>query len=210
MSGFARWLGLASLLVASACGTAASPALGDAGSVGDGASPQRTPKTHRAQSLPCTAPRPAGGANPSPSPNSPCVHDADCATGPNGRCYGAEIGGPDPLANVCSYDQCTSDGDCGVNACDCRSPSAHGANVCFAGNCRVDADCGAGGFCSPSATTFDPSCLTGIEPGSVGFFCHAPGDECTDDADCAGPDAMACIFVVAKAHWACVAKRCTL
>lgn len=129
--------------------------------------------------------------------------DGECVDGVNGRCiwpYGGE--------NVCQYDECFSDADCGgARACECRNEAVFGVNRCYAGNCRTDSDCG-GGYCSPSAVHVFPNCMTDIAPGSVGFFCHTEDDECTDDADC-GQDSAACIFSVDALHWVCHELLCT-
>jgi hypothetical protein len=177
---------------------------------GDGSTSLKEPQVHRAKAVACTATRQPGTPNPTPTAGSPCLKDADCTAGANGRCIYAPLGGADPFANLCSYDQCATDRDCGLSqVCDCRSASARAANVCFRGNCQTDGDCGAGGWCSPSATSFDPTCLTGIEPGQIGFFCHTASDTCTDDADCTGPQANRCLFSVTAMRWQCVLERCT-
>jgi hypothetical protein len=108
--------------------------------------------------------------------------------------------------NVCSYDACAKDTDCGsADICDCRNSAASGANLCFHGNCR-----GAGAFCSPSATDLTFNCRMGVDPGAYGFFCHTPADECVDDADCGGSALEhRCLFGVSVGHWACVATQCT-
>jgi hypothetical protein len=100
--------------------------------------------------------------------------------------------------------------DCGtVTACECRDPATLGANTCVQGDCRTDADCGAGGFCSPSAVTLDPSCSFGISAGSIGYFCHTPHDACIDDTDCPqSPGPQICLFDVAATHWTCRQEMC--
>jgi Cys-rich repeat protein len=202
------WTLLLLLLLAAACSSSSPSATdGDAGQAPDAAT--REPENHRAQANACSAPRAPGTPNPSPPAGAPCTKDPDCTAGQNGRCENNPIGAPEPLSNACSYDQCATDADCGgPKVCDCRNAGARDANVCVAGDCRVDLDCGAGRWCSPSATDVAPSCLTGIEPGSIGYFCHTSSDECTDDRDC--PSGEKCLFLVAAMHWACVQKRCTL
>jgi hypothetical protein len=137
----------------------------------------------------------------------PCATDADCTMGTDGRCsYSFPI-----AQNVCTYDQCTRDGDCGgASVCDCRNTAQSGANTCFHGDCLVDSDCGPHGWCSPSATLVPSNCTNSLDPGSVGYFCHTPADECTNDSDCTSPtNYPLCVYTVSKAHWACFSPRCT-
>lgn len=193
--------------VALACGgtTPVTP-----GSDGGSDSPIATkpPLVHRATASACDSSRLPGTFNPSPAAGSPCKADADCASGMNGRCEANPIGVGQPFSNVCSYDQCKADADCGAGSvCDCRNQADFGANTCFHGDCHTDLDC-PGSYCSPSATTLEPTCLTGIDPGSFGYFCHTRLDECTDDIDCTNPQAK-CFFVPAAAHWQCVMTFCT-
>lgn len=56
--------------------------------------------------------------------------------------------------------------------------------------------------------TFGPTCLRGIDFGSIGYFCHTPADECIDDQDCTGTT-DSCVFNVGALHWVCMAKVCT-
>jgi hypothetical protein len=196
----------AALLVV-ACGSSVTTGSSGAGgsSTGTGGSgPGRTPMVHRATAAACPTSRPAGTQAP-PQAADTCKTDADCTMGKNGRCNGT-ISTP----NHCNYDECTTDADCGtVTACECRNPAAYGANTCVHGNCRVDADCGAGGFCSPSAVTLDPTCMFGIDIGSIGYFCHTSGDACVDHADCGTTAENACLFSVSAMHWACHVLMCT-
>lgn len=179
--------------------TSTTTSSGGAGGGGAGA----VPVNHRATAEACTAARPAGSVD-SGIPGD-CASDADCVAGDNGRCV-EDLGKPP----FCSYDACAVDDDCGAGSvCECRNPSAHHANICVHGNCRVDADCGAAGYCSPSAVTLDPYCTEGVPIGSVGYFCHASDDECTDDADCPASGTFpACLFNVDKVRFACFEVLC--
>jgi hypothetical protein len=169
----------------------------DAG--GDGAK-TREPKIHRPTAVDCPTDRAVGTAG-SPRTGDKCESDAECTAGKNGRCESSLQG------NVCSYDECFTDADCGsAGVCGCRQDQLYGANVCYKGNCRTDADCPTS-WCSPSAVNVSTSCTTGIPVGVVGFFCHTAADECTDDSDC--PSATGtCTFDVDKLHWACRALLC--
>ena len=158
---------------------------------------------HRATAAACTAarqPYDLGDAT------GKCIKDAECTAGLDGRCV-AFPGQP----SFCSYDACSADADCGsASVCDCRNGANFDANTCFHGNCQVDADCGPSGYCSPSAVTIGFDCNTGVQPGSYGYFCHTPADECVDDADC--PSTMgqgACLLQPDKAIWACQPLFCT-
>jgi len=182
-------------------GTGGSGASGSGGMGGSAMLPE--PENHRPSAETCTGEPPAG--SPIPEPGGECEMDADCTEGTNGRCiwpYGGE--------NVCRYDECFEDDDCGgASICACRVAESFGFNRCFLGNCVVDDDCGAGGWCSPSAVHLDPTCMSGISPGSVGYFCHSPDDECTDDADCGADYVAACVFSVEAVHWVCQDLLCT-
>lgn len=192
-------LALALALVAAACGEASSET--SSGTTG-GLFAGRTPEHHRGAPEECAAARPAVNAS---IPGGTCAADADCAEGENGRCV-YTFSEP---STVCSYDACAADSDCGgAQVCDCRNEASYNANTCFHGNCQLDADCGAGGFCSPSAVLVASNCTTTIDPGSFGYFCHTPSDECLDDSDCPEPSPSACVFTVEKMRWACVALEC--
>jgi hypothetical protein len=139
-----------------------------------------------------------------------CTSDADC-TGPgNGRCTGNELNGFE-----CTYDDCFTDADChrtfggksetGVWECD-GGPDQ--GNVClYQGNCKIDSDCGppGEGFCSPSFGE------CGFYSGVTGYFCHAPADECTGDADCGGAGQIGdsyCAHEPAVGHYARSTSAC--
>jgi hypothetical protein len=158
------------------------------------------PKTHRAAAVDCPHDRVPGTAG-SPRTGDKCEKDSECTSGQNGRCESSLQG------NVCSYDECFTDADCGsAGVCGCREDQLYGANVCYKGNCRTDADCPTS-WCSPSAVNVSTSCTTGIPIGTVGFFCHTAADECTDDSDCPSSTGS-CTFDVDKLHWACRALLC--
>ncbi len=164
----------------------------------------REPKLHRAATVACPTDRPA--SSPPPNPGT-CTTDAECTNGKNGRCTSVAL-----APSTCTYDECTTDKECGSGVCQCRDPAAGGANACRNGSCRTDGDCGVvgRGYCSPSAVNVDVYCRSGIPAGSFGWFCHGTADECTDDADCAdGAFGNACIYDVAKQHWACRSLLCT-
>ncbi len=160
--------------------------------------PAREPKKHRPSVTSCPTDRPAGSA--SRPEGGDCTTDADCTKGKNGRCYG----GLRP--NLCTYDECAVDADCGNAVCECRVNARLGQpNVCFRGNCRTDADC-KGNYCSPSAVDVGLECV-GVKVGSYGYFCHGTADECIDDADCTGKVSN-CVFDVDALHWKCVSVAC--
>jgi hypothetical protein len=121
-------------------------------------------------------------------PGPACKTKADCTARPNGRCGHGH----------CTYDACYEDKDCKTGVCMCQEENSEGWR-CKPGDCSVDADCGAQGFCSP---TVDSSC--GAFFGVVGFYCHRPDDECTDDADCNKEEKHGyCAYFADKKHWAC-------
>jgi hypothetical protein len=206
------WLAAAALcaLVVGACGgddTAGTSSGSGGAATGSGGSGGATglpePEVHRPAAETCVGEPPAG--NPLPEPGGECETDADCTDGTNGRCIWPYGGG-----NVCRYDECFEDSDCGgASICACRVPESFSFNRCFLGNCVVDADCGSAGWCSPSAVHVGPTCMTGISPGSVGYFCHTAEDECIDDSDCGAQDVAACLFDVDAMHWVCQELLCT-
>jgi hypothetical protein len=162
----------------------------------------RVPAKHRAAPATCDGVRPA--TEPTNVPDSgfgQCAKNADCTAGRNGRCVWARAG------LVCTYDQCTTDGECGKNVCECSGGMA-ATDVCLGeGNCRVDDDCGAGGYCSPTLG----SC--GHYTGYVGYYCHTAQDECVDDEDCAGVDGGGfgrpyCAFERTLGRWRCSTQEC--
>lgn len=192
------------LVFAAACGddgatTGSAATTTGSGSGGSASLPE--PAEHRPSAEMCTGTPPAGNAL---SGNTgECSSDADCTAGDNGRCIWP-FGGD----NLCTYDQCFEDADCGaVSVCACRLGTAFDMNQCFQGSCVLDTDCGPGGYCSPSGLV-SPNCMTGISPGSIGFFCHTAEDECTDDSDC-GEQGQACLFQVEAMRWQCHELLCT-
>ena len=152
------------------------------------------PIYHRVDNAECMAPRTAGtcpGANPGDASSYLCSSDGDCADGGvDGRCE------RDRFGCFCSYDACRADTDCASGQlCVCHdSPYwSGGPNTCMPGNCRVDPDCGAGGRCSPS-----PGACAEV----VGYYCHTPNDECTNDSDCVG-FSQYCSWSTADRRWEC-------
>ena len=198
---------------ATSAGASPGGAAGVAGATplaGAGGETPREPEVHRPEPVACDHTRP------SPEPNAPegddmswvrCHSHADCTEGTNGRCGGNGHDGWN-----CTYDSCFEDSDCGMAAsgepqlCQCEGGFRSDNNLCLGGNCRLDADCGAGGYCSPSLG----SCGNYLKV--VGYFCHTPTDECTDDADCPaeanqfGPGY--CAFMPEIGHWKCSTSHC--
>jgi len=134
-----------------------------------------------------------------------CRSHAECTDGVNGRC-----GGNGHDGWYCTYDQCTTDSEClavtmGLPAvCACEGGFRSDANVCLTGNCRTDADC-PGQYCSPSFG----SC--GAYTGVSSYYCHTPGDECVDDADCGGDGGYGssyCMYSPVAGHWMCSNSHC--
>jgi hypothetical protein len=213
---FARTTALLAILTAACSGNAPLATSGttcestfvDAGTAS--ASHARVPLHHRPMPACCSSergPGPAGQPYPS-GVASTCTLDSQCTAGVDGRCFPFEglvgIGG-------CSYDECSTDSDCGSGAaCLCRNSSADDfATVCVrGGNCVVDSDCGPGGYCSPS---IGQNCFS---PNS--YFCHTAMDTCMDDSDC--PSVVAdplscriltpCAFDPQQRRWACTQVTC--
>ncbi len=123
-----------------------------------------------------------------------CQTDAACTNGRNGRCAPESYEGAYP--NVCYYDGCYSDGDCGAaRACECGAGVAHIPHRCVPAECRTDADCGAGSYCSPTYTDCS---------GVSGWYCRTAKDTCLDDADCGTYEG--CLFDNSKGRWTCAHK----
>ena len=100
----------------------------------------------------------------------------------------AGVGGP------CAVDTDCPDG--GVCICatpgDGTSPGTT-SNACLpAGNCRLDSDC-SDHYCSPSSV----GCSTAIS-----YYCHTPGDDCSNDGDCR--DDQFCQYSPGAGKWTCV------
>ncbi|CAN5219960.1 hypothetical protein BH09MYX1_BH09MYX1_43490 [soil metagenome] len=166
--------------------------------------PARVALQHRATALACPARVPHPGYVNTPaeklSDMIACNTDADCK-GMNARCHhGPRVG------TYCSADACATDADCGAGKlCECGSD----ANVCLLSGCRTDADCG-GFSCSPTGAE-----RCGNMSGTVGYYCHTPKDECTDDDDCNKgaaahpnePDGR-CTYKSTVAHFTCSFEMC--
>jgi len=167
------------------------------------------PLVHRASAAACTQPRPAGmpyaRCNSSGPDAGDCSSDQDCTSGSAGRCNCEQFPALAANGNRCSYDGCASDSDCQGGVCDCRESPAHLTSgtqtFCLGGNCRTDSDCGQGGYCSPSPT---PGC--GAQSWSA-YYCHTPGDQCIDDADCTEGNAY-CAYDPGSSRWVCSTGQC--
>lgn len=88
-----------------------------------------------------------------------------------------------------------------------RAAAAHPESkaTCLAGNCRTDSDCANGGYCSPTLGQ------CGNYTGVIGYYCHTPSDECTDDSDCTGNPTSGpgyCMYSPEVAHWLCSYSHC--
>jgi hypothetical protein len=186
---------------------------------GDARSPPiaTTPSLHRPTGTVCAEPRAASTGQllncyapywcPDGGQSGPCV-DSNCTGGTNGRCECFEPPTACGTRTICTYDDCTSDADCGAGmACLCRettlpsglaaTTSAARRTVCVTASCRVDSDCGSGGYCSPSPSPYCTEWFT------VEFHCHTPTDECLNDADCGQPNSY-CTYDGTRGHWACM------
>jgi hypothetical protein len=192
----------------------------------------RVPLQHRSTSASCPSQRGPGpscvttscASQPYPSGvASTCSSDSQCTDGLNGRCFPFEgMIGP----GGCSYDECFSDSGCGAKTpCLCRSSSTdNSANVCdVGGNCAVDSDCGPGGYCSPSMETcFAAAPEIEVQDNYAGpnpYYCHRASDLCTNDSDCAPPDAgtattpscpkyTPCAYNAQDKRWECTQLVC--
>lgn len=126
-----------------------------------------------------------------------CTVHADCVNGINGRCFTSRA------MNICTYDTCFSDSDCGETVCLCGGDDV---NKCLIGNCQVDADCGPKGYCSPSLG----SC--GNYGGISGYYCHTPEDECINDSECESESGARgspyCAFNLVAGKWMCSSTHC--
>jgi hypothetical protein len=152
----------------------------------------KAPKKHRAEHVACSkADTPSSGKTPferkAPEIGGPCTTKADCKEQSNGRCSGGS----------CTYDECYDDADCKDRLCSCQEDGKVGYR-CMPGDCAIDSDCGAKGFCSPS---WHEGC--GAFIGVVGWFCHRPEDECTNDDDCTKSGKGFCAYSQEKKHWRC-------
>lgn len=200
------------------CSGGGSDTDSDGGLLPDGASPTPTtpgtglpptlpvPTDHRATADACATTRGPGVTVDAGSPGTTtgagsCTSDADCTAGKNGRCMNE---GRQIYAYACSYDECTTDSDCGgTNVCLCalagNGSGSRSGHRCLPSDCRVDSDCGSGGYCSP---TYDTTC--GSYDGLAGYDCHTAADTCTSDAQCNdGGMAGYCAFQPTVNHWGC-------
>jgi hypothetical protein len=146
-----------------------------------------------------------GPVAPAP-PGSFCDNDFQCVTdgGINGRCTPQS---ESPFVQgECTYDTCFADTDCpSSEPCNCDVTYA---DTCLPANCKVDSDC-ACGFCSPSANT--TACEPTPEFGNeiVGFYCHTPQDDCTNDDQCEGIGSPGiCAWQPMVGKWTCVSAPC--
>ena len=134
-------------------------------------------------------------------PMAECTTHAECIAGINGRC-----GGNGHDGYYCTYDLCFADADCGGFVCECEGGFRADNNVCLSqGNCLSDADCdGGAGYCSPTLG----SC--GNYSGTVGYYCHTPEDECSDDTDCGdgAPGGAYCAYNTVVGKWMCSSSQC--
>ena len=167
------------------------------------------PTNHRPAPVACATTRPPGlneDAGVDSGLPGLCTNDSECTQGTNGRCLPP---GGNAAGDLCSYDQCATDSQCpSGNVCQCGAPGGtygRAGNTCVPSNCKVDADCGNGGYCSPTEA---PSC--GSRSGIVGYYCHGPGDACTNDSDCIdGGVGGYCAWQSMTGKWACSYGICS-
>ena len=156
------------------------------------------PDNHRPEHVACDTERPATEYLPGPDDGEwPCMEDAECTEGDNGRCSSMPRWGWE-----CTYDDCFEDADCGDTVCGCNGHWGSDANVCRGGDCQVNADCGVGGWCSPSFSD------CGNYSGVVAHYCRTPEDECLNDSDCTDEFDGYCMFSSAAERWVCSYSHC--
>lgn len=163
---------------------------------------RRNPKWHRKATV-CDDFRPPGVVATAEHYKPLCQSDADCTEGRNGRCtpYGSYWGTNGMTSLRCTYDACTSDGDCAANElCHCGEESD--ANECVRvppKGCRVDTDCVETGYCSPSIRWM-------VGERQIEYACRTCEDECSTDFRCNADPTMSersCLWIESKKHWAC-------
>lgn len=122
-----------------------------------------------------------------------CRSHSDCTEGENGHCQFLVSRN----ACGCTYDECTTDADCGWDdACVCARTSPYAENsynhYCVHAECHVDTDCESG-LCQATGTT----CIDVYEPGIVtsnsGWYCASSSDSCDSHEDCDAPEV--CTYV---------------
>ena len=182
------------------------------------ASMHSAPAVHRASPSACDRTAPVAGDAKDYATGS-CSSDVDCDGGVNGRCtFGGTVATStgSASANVCTYDRCFADQDCGDGGvCSCR-PASAGANTCWAADCRLDDDCPESHYCSPSGRRANTSGMAGrlavpAKPSfiAVGYYCHRAADQCWADRDCNPnpsnqlPPFTHCAFHSDLKHWVC-------
>jgi hypothetical protein len=190
------------------CGGTQLNGQGDGGPRVDGCASLPAPTNHRSTALACSTTRPPGihvhadgGLSSDGGTGGPCTADSQCTSGDNARCTPSEHNG----FATCESDACSTDGDCGKGGvCACGLPASTGRypNVCLSGNCRVDSDCGCG-YCSP---TYGTSC--GAYGGVIGYYCHTPEDECTNDDQCTEGGPGYCGYQPTTKRWTCFYSFC--
>ena len=166
--------------------------------------PAPAPTSHRPTAAACPSTRGPGVNDDAGLPvgaGAQCTSDSQCTAGKNGRCTAGGNAAP-----ICTYDACFTDSDCpkgDVCACGQESGSGREPNVCLEGNCTVDSDCGAGGYCSPSYGT-----TCGAFLGVVGYYCHTPHDQCTNDNQCTAMPGGYCGWQPTSDIWTCFYGLC--
>ncbi len=141
---------------------------------------------HRVSASECASLLPRPETCTGPTPDGTCAVDADCTDRAHGSCVSG-FG-----ACECSYG-CRTDADCGTGfVCICGSP----VGSCQRATCTSDADCGGTLECRSFQDPQAGLC------GAQAFECQHPGDECQQDADCAGGGAF-CLSDAEGVH------RCT-
>ena len=178
----------------SGSGGSSSGSGGSSSSSGGG----RVPQNHRPDDSQCQQAASPGNCNfGGSSGGMMCSADSQCTAGTDGRCVAS--GGGVAFCQ-CTYDTCQHDADCGAGqTCACHgAPYGNGlGNTCTPSGCRVNADCGSGGYCSPADNTMSCGSL-------LGYFCHTPSDQCTDDSDCGTMGGyQVCTYSMSLGYWQC-------
>ncbi|UQA59779.1 ferritin-like domain-containing protein [Polyangium aurulentum] len=141
-----------------------------------------------------------------------CRADADCKSGPNGRC----TSGIGQVGTYCSCTYaCEKDEDCGADeVCVCRGTGTLSAphSVCAKAACKVDADCPES---SCGLSVFNNGCHE-----QVSLACRTKADACHTDAECHGRAGArgggACVVRgvgtrdAASLQWECGYRSCVI
>lgn len=157
--------------------------------------------THRVSVVAVDATIPGASCTGSETSRS-CETDADCTSGPHGRCISDAWNDTGNTSNCGCVYSCASDDECGTGqVCVPSNVMENGRerSYCVLSNCSTDADCERG---ECGISSYNNGCGYDVE-----MACRDNANACRLDTDCQPQDQYC---AVAEAKWQCLSSNCDI